>query len=100
MVKSLKILLILLMAVFLLAPLPAAAQSNNTQSSIDLSKDSSVFTGKNENTKQFSCQVPKKKCSEMTSCSEAQFYLKQCDVTRLDGNKNGIPCESICKKSK
>ena len=38
----------------------------------------------------------KKYCSQMSSCSEARFYL-QCGVTRLDRDKDGIPCESLCK---
>jgi len=38
----------------------------------------------------------KTKCSQMSSCEEAMFYLKQCGVTRLDRDKDGIPCESIC----
>ena len=37
----------------------------------------------------------KKYCSQMSSCSEARFYL-QCGVTRLDGDKDGVPCESLC----
>ncbi len=32
-------------------------------------------------------------CSEMTSCSEAKFYLQNCPGTKIDGNNDGIPCE-------
>lgn len=32
-------------------------------------------------------------CSEMTSCAEAKFYLKNCPGTKLDGNYDGVPCE-------
>ncbi len=32
-------------------------------------------------------------CSEMTSCVEAEFYLKNCPNTVLDGDLDGIPCE-------
>ena len=45
----------------------------------------------------FSCDV-KKNCKQMNSCEEARFYLTQCGRKRLDGDKDGIPCESICKK--
>jgi hypothetical protein len=38
----------------------------------------------------------KKKCSQMTSCKEAYFYLNKCGLKRLDRDKDGIPCESIC----
>ena len=39
----------------------------------------------------------KTKCNQMTSCEEAQFYLTQCGVGRLDRDNDGVPCESICK---
>lgn len=35
----------------------------------------------------------KKICSQMDSCAEATFYLKECGVKRLDGDKDLIPCE-------
>jgi endonuclease YncB( thermonuclease family) len=37
-------------------------------------------------------------CREMTSCAEARFYLKQCGLTRLDGDGDGVPCSSLCKQ--
>jgi hypothetical protein len=36
-------------------------------------------------------------CREMTTCDEAMFYLRDCGLTRLDGDSDGIPCESICR---
>jgi hypothetical protein len=42
-------------------------------------------------------RVGKKYCKEMKSCAEAKFYLTQCGLTRLDRDKDGIPCETICK---
>ena len=44
----------------------------------------------------FSCSG-KRYCREMTSCEEAKFYLTQCGVGSLDGNKDGVPCESLCR---
>jgi len=32
-------------------------------------------------------------CSQMTSCSEAKFFLKNCPDTKMDGNHDGVPCE-------
>lgn len=32
-------------------------------------------------------------CSQMTSCSEAKFFLKNCPDTQMDGNHDGVPCE-------
>ena len=38
----------------------------------------------------------KRYCREMTSCEEAKFYLWQCGRSSLDGNNDGVPCESVC----
>ena len=32
-------------------------------------------------------------CSQMTSCAEATYFLKNCPDTKMDGNNDGIPCE-------
>lgn len=45
--------------------------------------------------KKFTCGT-KTKCGEMISCEEAMFYLKECGLTRLDGDKDGTPCEALC----
>lgn len=41
----------------------------------------------------------KKTCAEMSSCDEAKRYLHECDLKRLDSDKNGVPCESLCNSS-
>jgi cold shock CspA family protein len=40
----------------------------------------------------FSCQG-KQYCSQMVSCEEATFYLKNCPNVKIDGDGDGIPCE-------
>ena len=32
-------------------------------------------------------------CSQMTSCAEATYFLKNCPGTKMDGNRDGVPCE-------
>ena len=32
-------------------------------------------------------------CSQMSSCSEAKFFLKNCPNVQMDGNNDGVPCE-------
>ena len=44
----------------------------------------------------FTC-AGKRYCREMTSCEEAKFYLTQCGVGSLDGNKDGVPCQKLCR---
>ena len=36
----------------------------------------------------------RKYCSEMTSCQEAKYFLKNCPGTAMDGDGDGTPCES------
>ena len=39
----------------------------------------------------------KRYCGEMTSCKEAMYFLNSCGLSRLDGDGDGIPCESLCR---
>lgn len=32
-------------------------------------------------------------CSQMTSCTEATYFLKNCPGAQMDGNFDGVPCE-------
>ncbi len=38
----------------------------------------------------------RKTCGQMQSCAEARCYLDVCRRRRLDGDGDGIPCESLC----
>ena len=40
----------------------------------------------------FSCDG-RKHCSQMKSCSEAKYFLANCPGVKMDGDKDGIPCE-------
>src|SRR3989344_3346882 len=35
----------------------------------------------------------KKYCTQMKSCQEATYYFRSCGLTKLDGDKDGTPCE-------
>ncbi|WP_454743986.1 excalibur calcium-binding domain-containing protein [Cupriavidus necator] len=41
----------------------------------------------------FRCEG-KQHCSQMASCAEARFYLKNCPSVKMDGDGDGIPCET------
>lgn len=43
-------------------------------------------------TPQFQCDG-RTMCSQMTSCEEATFFLRNCPGTKMDGDHDGIPCE-------
>jgi cold shock CspA family protein len=40
----------------------------------------------------------RKFCSQMQSCEEATFFLKNCPGTQMDGDNDGVPCEQqLCR---
>ncbi len=41
----------------------------------------------------------RKYCSQMTSCTEARLFLKNCPGVQMDGNHDGVPCEQQWCKS-
>lgn len=44
----------------------------------------------------YSCQ-PRRTCSQISSCDEANWYLVNCPWGgKLDRDKDGRPCESLC----
>lgn len=55
-----------------------------------------VTTTEPEKEAQFECGT-KRYCKEMTSCEEAKYYLENCGLTQLDGDRDGVPCEALCK---
>ena len=40
----------------------------------------------------FSCDG-RKHCTQMKSCAEAKYFLANCPGVKMDGDKDGIPCE-------
>ncbi len=32
-------------------------------------------------------------CSQMNSCEEAKFFINNCPNTKMDGDRDGVPCE-------
>ena len=44
------------------------------------------------NNQQFKCDG-RTKCSQMTSCDEAVYFLRHCPDTQMDGDNDGVPCE-------
>lgn len=33
-------------------------------------------------------------CSQMTSRAEAEYFVRHCPDTRMDGDRDGVPCEN------
>ncbi|QTO01705.1 excalibur calcium-binding domain-containing protein [Aggregatibacter sp. 2125159857] len=51
---------------------------------------------KKTNAEQFSCDDGKRTCKDMDSCDDAKFHLRECGMQKLDRDRDGVPCESIC----
>ena len=49
-----------------------------------------------QNTGTYTCDCSKL-CSQISTCEEAYFQLNQCGCTKRDSDKDGVPCESLCK---
>lgn len=68
------------------------AKSTNKNMVKPASKTSSK---KSSSSSKSSCGSFPRTCGQMTSCSQAKQAL-QCGHTKLDRDKDGIPCETIC----
>ncbi|MFI8482889.1 excalibur calcium-binding domain-containing protein [Pseudomonas sp. NPDC078700] len=59
-------------------------RSQSTSTSISTSKSASAPT--------YSCDG-RTYCSQMRSCDEATYFLRNCPGTKMDGDHDGIACE-------
>lgn len=62
------------------APLPAPASQSITHSVLSAPESA------------FSCDG-RTHCSQMHSCAEATYFSRQCPGTKMDGDRDGVPCE-------
>jgi hypothetical protein len=61
-----------------------------------LLRDPQVPVGKSK--EPYSCDE-REYCSQMTSCEEAKYFIRNCPNTKMDGNNDGVPCEKQWCKS-
>jgi len=72
----------------------------NTQQNSSIAKNETptILIGRNKPidgqgaSNQFKCDG-RTYCSQMTSCQEATFFLKNCPGAKMDGDRDGVPCE-------
>lgn len=76
------------------AAVPAPAQTSMTPPSTgDALTDTAPVMAATSIT---SCSDGKRYCRDMDDCADANYHLQQCGLSRLDGDHDGVPCESIC----
>jgi len=73
-----------------LAPSNKPAQQTPINSRPSNSLFESAFSNTNS---QFSCDG-RQHCSQMTSRVEAVYFINYCPNTKMDGDRDGIPCEN------
>jgi cold shock CspA family protein len=55
--------------------------------------DALASTQPEANSSRFQCDG-RVHCSQMTSCAEATYFIRNCPNTMMDGDGDGVPCES------
>ena len=74
---------------------PAAVQekaANNPQRPEKFAPATTIPPTATTLTGSFSCDG-RKHCTQMKSCEEAKYFLANCPGVKMDGDKDGIPCE-------
>lgn len=57
------------------------------------SSDTLLNNAFSESNTNFSCDG-RQHCSQMTSRAEAEYFIRYCPNTKMDGDSDGIPCEN------
>jgi hypothetical protein len=68
-------------------------ESDKDRSKMKAYPPSMNTTSQMRQTSNFQCDG-RKHCSQMKSCEEATYFLNNCPNTKMDGNGDGVPCES------
>lgn len=77
------------------APVLAASTADTVQNPFD-GKTTKVTKAAKRTNPSASCGSYPRTCGQMTSCEQAKRALA-CGNTRLDRDKDGVPCETICR---
>lgn len=54
---------------------------------------SGIFSSNNYMGSSFKCDG-RQYCSQMNSRAEAEYFVKNCPNTKMDGDQDGVPCEN------
>lgn len=87
-------LLIVLAFAFMNGGITVPASVKSGLASINMSMPASSGTSSpNIQSQNFRCDG-RQHCSQMRSRAEAEFFLRSCPNTKMDGDRDGIPCEN------
>ena len=65
---------------------------NNSSQARSVEQNKVIARKKVYSSNDFSCDG-RQHCSQMTSRAEANFFIRNCPNTKMDGDNDGIPCE-------
>lgn len=72
------------------SPLPATYEASGSTLASSLSP---AEEGAGSNLPAFKCDG-RQHCSQMNSRAEAEFFVRNCPDTKMDGDRDGDPCEN------
>ncbi|WP_333982629.1 excalibur calcium-binding domain-containing protein [Ectopseudomonas khazarica] len=71
---------------------PVVSQSGGSIFSLDSRRSSTSQPATQVANSNYRCDG-RSRCSQMTSCAEATYFLRNCPGTKMDGDNDGVPCE-------
>jgi cold shock CspA family protein len=77
-----------------LVALGASIYTRRAESVAPAARDAAYIEGPLEAApSDFTCDG-RTRCSQMSSCEEATYFIRNCPNTEMDGDEDGVPCES------
>lgn len=73
---------------------PVAATADSVPESVPLAAAAAVASASSSTG--FVCGG-KSKCGDTASCAEATFHLKTRGLKKLDRDRDGVPCDNLCR---
>ncbi|WP_342741562.1 excalibur calcium-binding domain-containing protein [Pseudomonas kuykendallii] len=68
-------------------------QKNIATTQVDISSKPQTFQAPATALHSFSCDG-RQHCSQMRSRAEAEYFVRNCPNTKMDGDHDGVPCEN------
>ena len=91
--KIVIILLVIAIGAFAYQRLSIAPPSKPVQQPLSSPSTSVPVSSLTSENSQFACDG-RQHCGQMTSRAEAEYFIKYCPDTKMDGDNDGIPCEN------
>jgi hypothetical protein len=72
---------------------PERESQSESEGESDLAASDDLLPERSATTAAFACDG-RTHCSQMKSCAEARYFINHCPGTKMDGDDDGVPCES------